>query len=73
VIPVLKKGEMPDDPTDVASRIEELKSEMLLAAEQLEFEKAAELRDEVERLRAALKPGGSRPKKRDRRSQRPRR
>ena len=43
-----------------------------LAAEQLEFEKAAELRDEVEQLRAQLAPGKSKTK-RDRGSQRPRR
>jgi protein-arginine kinase activator protein McsA len=46
---------------------------MLLAAEELEFEKAAELRDQVERLRAQLKPGSAKSPKRDRRSQRPRR
>jgi protein-arginine kinase activator protein McsA len=45
---------------------------MLLAAEELEFEKAAELRDQVEQLRAQLAPGkGS--GKRDRSPQRPRR
>ena len=51
VIPILRKGETPDDPTDIPARIEELRSEMLLAAEDLEFEKAAELRDQVEQLR----------------------
>jgi excinuclease ABC subunit B len=73
VIPVLRKGEMPEDPTDIPARIEELRSEMLLAAEELEFEKAAELRDQVEQLRAKLQPGRAEKKKRDRRSQRPRR
>jgi excinuclease ABC subunit B len=73
VIPVLRKGESTDDPAELPARIEELRSEMLLAAEELEFEKAAELRDEVERLRARLKPGGAKSPKRDRRSQRPRR
>ncbi len=72
VIPVLRKGEMPEDPADIPARIEELRSEMLLAAEELEFEKAAELRDQVELLRKKLQPGRSE-KKRDRRSQRPRR
>jgi excinuclease ABC subunit B len=73
VIPVLRKGESSDDPADIPARIEELRSEMLLAAEELEFEKAAELRDQVEQLRAKLTPGRSKPAKRDRRSQRPRR
>ncbi len=73
VIPVLRKGESPKDPSDVPALIEELRSEMLLAAEELEFEKAAKLRDEIEQLRASLKPGGGRARKRDRRSQRPRR
>ncbi len=71
VIPILKKGEGSDDPADIPARIEELRSEMLLAAEELEFEKAAELRDQVEQLRAKLTPGkGGR--KRDRGAQRPR-
>ena len=73
VIPVLRKGEAPEDPADIPARIEELRSEMLLAAEELEFEKAAELRDQVEQLRAQLKPGVAKSPKRDRRSQRPRR
>jgi excinuclease UvrABC nuclease subunit len=46
---------------------------MLLAAEELEFEKAAELRDQVEQLRAQLNPGKKKATKRDPRSQRPRR
>jgi protein-arginine kinase activator protein McsA len=47
---------------------------MLLAAEELEFEKAAELRDQVEQLRAQLAPGkGHAKSKRDRGPQRPRR
>jgi excinuclease UvrABC nuclease subunit len=45
---------------------------MLLAAEELEFEKAAELRDQVVELRGKLRPGKLE-RKRDRRSQRPRR
>jgi excinuclease ABC subunit B len=73
VIPVLRKGEMPEDPADIPSRIEELRSEMLLAAEELEFEKAAQLRDQVEQLRAKLHPGRAGKKKPDPRSQRPRR
>jgi len=73
VIPVLRRGEMPSDPSDIPARIEELRSEMLLAAEELEFEKAAGLRDQVEQLRAKLKPGAAKSPKRDRRAQRPRR
>ena len=72
VIPILKKGEAPDDPANIPARIEELRSEMLLAAEQLEFEKAAELRDQVEQLRVQLAAGKSQGK-RDRTPQRPRR
>ncbi len=63
---------MPGDPADIAARIEELRSEMLLAAEDLEFEKAAQLRDKVEQLRAQLAPG-KRESKRHRGPQRPRR
>jgi excinuclease ABC subunit B len=72
VIPILRPGEEPSDPTDVRARIEELKSEMLLAAEELEFEKAAELRDRVEQLRATLGPGKPDRDRRDRGAQRPR-
>ena len=73
VIPVLKKGEAPDDPADIPARIEELRSEMLLAAEELDFERAAELRDQVDRLRGELSPGPGKSRKRDRGRQRPRR
>ena len=73
VIPILRREEVAGDQVDLGAQIEELRSEMLLAAEELEFEKAAELRDQVERLRDRLKPGGSKRAKRDRRSQRPRR
>ncbi len=73
VIPILRAGEEPSDPSDIPARIEELKSEMLLAAEELEFEKAAELRDRIDQLRAMLEPGKSKRNKRDRRAQRPRR
>jgi len=69
VIPILRKGEAGDDPADIPARIEELRSEMLLAAEDLEFEKAAALRDQVEQLRAQLAPGKSQ-SKRDRGTQR---
>ncbi len=73
VIPVLKKGEGSEDPANIPARIEELRSEMLLAAEELEFEKAAQLRDQVEQLRAQLNPSAKKSRKRDRGSQRPRR
>ncbi len=72
VIPILRKGEASADAADIPAQIEELRSEMLLAAEELDFEKAAELRDQVEQLRAKLQPGKSQ-RKPDRRSQRPRR
>ncbi|MEM9729319.1 MAG: excinuclease ABC subunit UvrB [Myxococcota bacterium] len=73
VIPILRADEEPSSPDDVPAKIEELRSEMLLAAEELEFEKAAELRDRIEQLRASIAPGPKRRKKRDRQSQRPRR
>ena len=41
-------------PESLPERIEELRSEMLLAAEKLEFERAAELRDELRVLEDAL-------------------
>jgi excinuclease UvrABC nuclease subunit len=46
---------------------------MLLAAEELEFEKAAALRDQLEELRMQLKSGKAKSPRRDRNSQRPRR
>ena len=49
---------MSDDPADIPARIEELRSEMLLAAEELDFEKAAELRDQVEQLSKKTKEFG---------------
>jgi excinuclease ABC subunit B len=64
VIPVLRKSEAASDRADVASRIEELRSEMLLAAEELEFERAAQLRDEIVRLRDALHPSKRRKSRR---------
>jgi excinuclease ABC subunit B len=55
VIPILSKTEAASERADVASRIEELRSEMLLAAEELEFERAAAIRDEIDRLRDTLR------------------
>ena len=43
---------------DATERAEALRSEMLLAAEQLDFEKAAALRDELTRLEKGLAPRG---------------
>ncbi len=54
-IPILRRDEATRDPAKIPERIEELRSEMLLAAEQLEFEKAAEIRDEIARLEKRLK------------------
>ena len=56
VVPILKKGEALGSDR-IPERIEELRSEMLLAAEQLEFERAATLRDRIARLEAALRGG----------------
>ena len=41
-------------PEAIPERVEELRSEMLLAAERLDFERAAELRDEIRVLEDAL-------------------
>ncbi len=57
-IPILKKGEGTADPDKIPELIEELRSEMLLAAEKLDFEKAAELRDQVVALERRLTRGG---------------
>ena len=43
-VPILKAGEQSDKPEKL---VEELRSEMLLLAEQLEFEQAAKLRDRI--------------------------
>jgi excinuclease ABC subunit B len=40
-------------------RIQALRQEMFLAAENLEFEKAARLRDELRKLQAELGPAGA--------------
>jgi excinuclease ABC subunit B len=50
VIPVLRASEADDDAQSLEDRIEELRSEMLLAAESLEFERAAALRDKLKAL-----------------------
>jgi excinuclease ABC subunit B len=46
-IPILKPGERSDKPEKL---VEELRAEMLLLAEQLEFEQAAKLRDQIQAL-----------------------
>jgi excinuclease ABC subunit B len=43
-----------DESKSVPERIDELRSEMLLAAEQLDFERAAELRDRIKKLESQL-------------------
>ncbi len=53
-IPILREGEGSSDPSKLPEVIEELRSEMLLAAENLEFETAAKLRDEVAELEKRL-------------------
>ena len=61
-IPILRKDEATNDPAKIPERIEELRSEMLLAAEELEFERAAEIRDEITRLEKRLAKGRARRK-----------
>ena len=73
VIPILRKGEGDNESLPIEERIEELRSEMLLAAEQLAFERAAELRDRVEALEAKLGGKKTKGKKRGGMKQRPRR
>jgi excinuclease ABC subunit B len=58
-----------DDEMPVGEKLEALRDAMLRAAEALDFEKAAELRDEIKRVEGRDVPK----KKRDRKRQRPRR
>jgi excinuclease ABC subunit B len=53
-VPILRTGET--DPDRLSESIEELRSEMLLAAEQLNFERAAELRDRLKSLQGDVAP-----------------
>ncbi len=54
-IAVPRGRDVADDETkSLPERIDELRSEMLLAAEQLEFEKAAEIRDRIKKLEAQM-------------------
>jgi excinuclease ABC subunit B len=51
------KGE--NDPSALAEQIQALRQQMFAAAENLQFETAARLRDDIRRLQAALGPSGS--------------
>jgi len=55
----------------VAETLEAMRSEMLLAAEELDFERAAKLRDRIASLSGTAPAPGPKPKKRA--SSRPRR
>ncbi len=57
-----------DDEAPLEERIEAIRQAMYTAAEALDFEKAAELRDEIKRLE-----GRDAPKRKRRKPQRPRR
>ncbi len=70
-----RRGERPDtsaDPTDIERQIVERETEMFRAAEELRFERAAGLRDEIAQLRRALggepEERGAAPARRTRRS-----
>jgi excinuclease ABC subunit B len=54
-IPIIKESDLSPGPTETPLLIEKLRSEMLLAAEQLEFEKAAAFRDRLKGLQKSLK------------------
>src|SRR5699024_10986127 len=65
VIPIVDaNAEDEGDPQRMAERMEALRGEMLLAAEELEFEKAARLRDELHRLEGRAIDGARKPDKR---------
>ena len=51
-----QSGDVPDD-VALTERLRALRTEMFTAAENLEFEKAARLRDELKRLEAAISTG----------------
>lgn len=52
-----------DGKLDIAETIKELKTEMLKAAEDLQFEKAALLRDQIKELKNMATGGGAKPEK----------
>jgi excinuclease ABC subunit B len=51
-VPLLRDGEA--DEGRIKKSVDELRSQMLLAAEQLDFERAAEVRDQIARLKGSL-------------------
>jgi excinuclease UvrABC nuclease subunit len=53
-IPTTAKHSVPKSAEEKRDLIEELRSEMLLAAENLDFEKAAKLRDRIKQVEAGL-------------------
>jgi len=53
-IPIIKESDLSLGPTETPLLIEQLRSEMLLAAEQLEFEKAAAIRDRLKELQKQI-------------------
>jgi excinuclease ABC subunit B len=56
-----EKGNTTASGVDLAERIEALRQEMFLAAESLEFEKAARLRDQIRILKGELEDSGAEP------------
>ena len=52
-----KADYLPKKPTDAAKRIKQLEEKMYAHARELEFEEAARLRDEIERIRGAMLVG----------------
>jgi excinuclease ABC subunit B len=58
-IPILKSNEQIDNAVATPRLIEQLYAEMLLAAEQLQFEKAAQLRDQIAALRQQVSKSSS--------------
>jgi excinuclease ABC subunit B len=57
-----KKGQPGFDEHELMERMQELRQEMFLAAENLQFEKAARLRDELRKLQADLGPADAKGK-----------
>jgi excinuclease ABC subunit B len=60
-IPILKAGE--DGEQSLKQTLEELRSEMLIAAERLDFERAAELRDQIQTMQGSRPEPPARTKK----------
>ena len=69
-IPVLKQGEAEASPERIKETVEELRSEMLLAAEELDFERAAKLRDRIKQLSGDAPDPAPAPRKRGGRGRR---